>query len=349
MENDPGPFQSATPEKVAEFGPVFLVAFLESGDVNIMLSLRCLPLMRCRERLRPDQHAMKHLTSVPSLEEMTRMGHNFQFHTAKKDVVSESHAILRGVSNKTVGTKMDQVMPASHSCSAHFKLLGHHGECQEKWDAGNLTGGLGKGCQIDLGACNHNCKGENAKGMGPTPRTDGGVKCFSAVAGNEEINPHQEQLRDCFGAQMDAVQLTVDKVHCRHQGGTCTQRFQRGLDGKCMIESTPRLCLATAVFGPRWFLGIGDRHLDSPAPQAHQVRLQARHFPQDCPRLDPTPRGGFLSKSGKHQTLSSSPPATRTFLGSTNTSIHIRNSVLPRLNDCILVDNLLENAISDFC
>jgi hypothetical protein len=111
---------------------------------------------------------------------------------------------------------MDEVLPASHSFSAHFKLLGHHGEHQEKRDDGNLKGGVGKGHQIDLGCCDHNCKGENTHGLGPTPRTNGGVKCLNKVTGNVEIDSHREELRIYFGAQMDAIQLTVDKVREEH-------------------------------------------------------------------------------------------------------------------------------------
>jgi hypothetical protein len=71
---------------------------------------------------------------------------------------------------------------------------------------------------------------------------------------------------------------------------------------------------------------------DSSAPQAHQVRLQARHLPQDCPRLDPTPHRSFLSDSRKHPHLEQGWfPATRTFLGSINANVPIPNRVLPSL------------------
>jgi hypothetical protein len=215
IEDDPGPFELASPEKVAAFGPV-LVIFPESGDIDIVL-VEVSPVdVHCRERLRVDVHAMTHLTNVLSLKEMRRKGCNFQFCSTKKDYVSESFAILRGVSNRSVGTIMDEVLPASHSFSAHFKLLGHHGEHQEKRDDGNLTGGVNKGYRIDLGCCDHNYKGENTHGLGPTPRTNGGVKCLNKVTGNVEIDSHREELRNYFGAQMDAIQLIVDKVREEH-------------------------------------------------------------------------------------------------------------------------------------
>jgi hypothetical protein len=46
--------------------------------------------------------------------------------------------------------------------------MGHHGDCQERGDSGDQAGGLGKG-HHGLDACDHNCDGENANGMGPTP------------------------------------------------------------------------------------------------------------------------------------------------------------------------------------
>jgi hypothetical protein len=156
IEDNPGPFKLASPEKVAAFGSV-LVTFPESGDTGVIL-VEVSPLdVHCRERLRLDVHAMTCLSNVLSLEDMRRKGCNFQFSSVKKDCVSESCAIVRGVANRSVGTIMDEVLPASHSFSAHFKLVGHHGEHQEKRDDGNLTGGVGKGHRIDLGCCDHNC------------------------------------------------------------------------------------------------------------------------------------------------------------------------------------------------
>jgi hypothetical protein len=69
--------------------------------------------------------------------------------------VSHSFAILRGSSNPTVAMVMDLAMPESHNFKAHFVFLGRCGEHQPSQDAGDKTGGLGKGCQIDNGACDH--------------------------------------------------------------------------------------------------------------------------------------------------------------------------------------------------
>jgi hypothetical protein len=108
IEDDPGPFELASPEKVAAFGPV-LVIFPESGDFDVVL-VEVSPLDVCyREQLRADVHAMTCLTNVLAMEDMRRMGYNFQFFSAKKDYVSESFAILRGVTNRSVGTIMDEI------------------------------------------------------------------------------------------------------------------------------------------------------------------------------------------------------------------------------------------------
>jgi hypothetical protein len=53
-------------------------------------------------------------------------------------------------------------------------------------------------------------------GMGPTPRTNGGVKCFDEVTGRKEIDSSREELRNYFGCLMDAIQLIVDKVRLQH-------------------------------------------------------------------------------------------------------------------------------------
>jgi hypothetical protein len=92
------------------------------------------------------------LSNFLSLEDMRIRGCSFQFFSAKKDYVSKSFAILRGVTHRSVGTIMDEVLAASHSVSAHFKLLGHHGEHQVKRDDGNLKGVLAKGAELILGA-----------------------------------------------------------------------------------------------------------------------------------------------------------------------------------------------------
>jgi hypothetical protein len=112
IEDDPGPFKLASPEKVAAFRPV-LVTFPESGTFDIVL-VEVSPLdVCCRERIRPDVHAMIHLSNVLSFEDMRRKGCNFQFCSAQRDYVSESFAILPGVTNRS-----DEVLPASHRFSA---------------------------------------------------------------------------------------------------------------------------------------------------------------------------------------------------------------------------------------
>ena len=107
-------------------------------------------------------------------------------------------------------------LPSSHNCSTHFKLLAHHGECQENRDSGNKAGGVGEGCRVDLGACDHDHDNENMSGTGPTPRTNGGVKCFEELTRTELIDSSREDLRNYFGSLMDAIQLTVDKVRDQH-------------------------------------------------------------------------------------------------------------------------------------
>jgi hypothetical protein len=57
---------------------------------------------------------------------------------------------------------------------------------------------------------------ENTNGMGPSPRTNGGVKCFEERTGNEAIDSSREKLHNYFGSLMDAIQLVVDKVHKDH-------------------------------------------------------------------------------------------------------------------------------------
>jgi hypothetical protein len=129
---------------------------------------------------------------------MRKVGYSFQFYSSKKDFVSDSFAILRGETNETVAAVIDKVMPTSHSYSAHFKLLGHHGDYQARGDYGNQAGGLGKGYRINLGACDHNYDGENTNGMGPTPRTNSGVKSFEENTGNKEIDSFEGKATGLF-------------------------------------------------------------------------------------------------------------------------------------------------------
>ena len=211
IEDDLGPFESAAPETVKAFGPV-LVILPDDGGVDMVL-VELSPLdVYYRESLRLDSHSMTYMSSVPSFEEMRRLGYSFQFYSSTKDFVSDSFAVLRGATNPIVATVMDQVMPLSHSYLAHFKLLAHHGDYQVKRDSCNRAGGVGKGYRVDLGACDHNYTGENTTGLGPTPRTNGGVKCFNVRTGDDVIDSAREDLREYFGCQMDAVQLIVDKV-----------------------------------------------------------------------------------------------------------------------------------------
>jgi hypothetical protein len=217
IEADPGPcFNLAAPEKLEAFGPV-LIIFPDSGDINMVL-VELSPLdVYYRERLRLDQHSMMYLSSVPSFEEMRRRGYSIQFYASKNNFVSDSFAILRKTTNIIVGTIMDQVMPASHNYSTQFKLLGHHGEYQEKRDFGNQAGALAKGTESTLGRAITTTMERIQTEWVPTPRTtNGGVKCFNELTGNEDIDSSREELRDYFGAQMDAVQLIVDKVREDH-------------------------------------------------------------------------------------------------------------------------------------
>ncbi len=69
---------------------------------------------------------------------------------------------------------------------------------------------------MDLGACDHNYDGENTTGVGPSPRTNGGIRCFDVVTGITEIDEARDDLRKYFGSLMDAVQLIVDQVREVH-------------------------------------------------------------------------------------------------------------------------------------
>jgi hypothetical protein len=139
IEADPGPFKLATADRLEAFGPV-LAILPDSGDIHVVL-VELSPLdVYYTERLRLDPHSMTYLSSIPSFKEMRLRGYSFQFYSSKKDFVSDSFAILRGASNEIVGTIMDEVMPRSHSYSAQFKLLAHHGDYQPNRDAGNKAG-----------------------------------------------------------------------------------------------------------------------------------------------------------------------------------------------------------------
>ena len=215
IEADPGPFEVAATERLEALGPV-LVILPDDGVIDVVL-VELSPLdVYYREKLRLDSHSMTYLSACPTFEEMRQRGYSFQFYSRTKDYVSDSFAILRGLTNELVGEVMDAMMPRSHSYSAHFKLLGHHGEYQARRDQGNEAGGIGKGYRVDLGACDHNYDGENTSGMGPTPRTNGGVKCFREETGIQAIDSNRQALCEYFGCQMDAVQVIVDKTREEH-------------------------------------------------------------------------------------------------------------------------------------
>jgi hypothetical protein len=95
IEEDPGPFQLASLEKVKGLGPV-LVIIPESGAIDMVL-VELSPLdVYYREKLRVDEHSMTYLSSLPSFNELREAGRTFQFYSSKKDYVSNSFAVLRG-------------------------------------------------------------------------------------------------------------------------------------------------------------------------------------------------------------------------------------------------------------
>jgi hypothetical protein len=191
---------------VEPFSPV-LVIVPHSGSIDFVI-VGLTPLdVYYSFGLRLNSHSMTYLSALPSFDEMKRKGYSFEYHSATKDYVSEPFAILRGGSNKTVGNILDNVLPVKHNYLAQFKHLAWFGTYQENRDMGNAAGGKGKGYRIDLGACDHNYDGQNQSGLEPRPRTNGGVDCFNSPTKNENINSEQ---------QMDAVQMTVDKVRKDH-------------------------------------------------------------------------------------------------------------------------------------
>jgi hypothetical protein len=212
IEDDPGPFESAKPENVQQFGPV-LVIVPDDGSIDyVMVELSPFDVYY-REKLRVDNHSMTYLSLLPSFDEMKDQGFTFQFYSSKKDYVSDSFAILRGLSNPIVASViMDSTIPDFHDFKALFELLGRHGELQPSRDDGNKTGA---GYRIDLGACDHSFSGENLSGLGPTPKTNGGFKCFEKT-GHAEKDARLPELRAYFASMADAVQSIVDKVRHKH-------------------------------------------------------------------------------------------------------------------------------------
>jgi hypothetical protein len=216
LESDPGPFELATKEMVDKFGPV-LVILPEVGDIDMVL-VELSPLdVYYREKLRLDNHSMTYFSSLPSFEELRLKGYSFELYSSTKDFVSNSFTVLRGTTNELVGSIMDDRMPDSNWYSAQFKLLAYHGQYQSKRDSGNEAGGVGKGYRVDFGACDHNYQQDNMDGIGSTPRTNGGVKCFDELSGIEEVDSVREHLRNYFGSLMDSVQLIV--VEIREENG----------------------------------------------------------------------------------------------------------------------------------
>ena len=144
IESDSGPFELATKAMIDTFGPV-LVILPDSGGIDmVIVELSSLDIYY-RESLRLDNHSMTYLSSLPSFEDLRRNGYSFEFYSSTKDFVSNSFTILRGTTNELVGSIMDSEMPESHSYSAQFKLLAHHGDYQSKRDTGNEVGGDRKG------------------------------------------------------------------------------------------------------------------------------------------------------------------------------------------------------------
>jgi hypothetical protein len=84
IEDDPGPFNLAAPEKVEEHGPVLIVMPLDESVDFVMVELSPLDV-RHREKLRVDSHSMTCLSLSPTFDQMKDQGLTFQFHSAKKD------------------------------------------------------------------------------------------------------------------------------------------------------------------------------------------------------------------------------------------------------------------------
>ena len=135
---------------------------------------------------------------------------------------------------------------------------------------------------------------------------------------------------------------------------TSTSLSKRGYSSK-----TPH----AVVFGPRRFLGIGDRHLYHEQGIGGTLQL-LKHLRSDSKLgtflqigLDWTQLHAGVSFSIMENTTRSLPhletgwfPATRKFLGSVDASMHIPTTVLPQLlrdKDCILMDDLLANEFKD--
>ena len=144
--------------------------------------------------------------------------------------------------------------------------------------------------------------------------------------------------------------MTKQQLHLAQKKMTSTSFSKRGYSSK-----TPR----AVVFGPRRFLGIGDRHLYYKQGIVGTLQL-LKHIRSGSKLgtfvqigLDWTQLHAGVSFPILEETSLSLPhlepgwfPTTRTFLGGIDASIHIPTTVLPRLlpvDDCILMDDLLCN------
>jgi hypothetical protein len=144
--------------------------------------------------------------------------------------------------------------------------------------------------------------------------------------------------------------MTKNQLHHVQKKMTSTSLSKRGYSSK-----TSR----AVVFGPRRFLGIGDRHLYYEQGIGATLQL-VKHIRSGSNLgtflqigLDWTQLHAGVSFSILENTITALPhlehgwfPMIRKFLGSTNASIHVSTTVLPRLlraNDCILMDDLLKN------
>jgi hypothetical protein len=102
-------------------------------------------------------------------------------------------------------------MPGSRNCSVKIR------KCFEKHCLGIgavhaiFCGFVAAGSNQCFPLRDHDFSGENQNGVGLTPKTNDGFKCFD-VTGKENNNSHLAELLVCFGSMMDAVQLTVDEV-----------------------------------------------------------------------------------------------------------------------------------------
>jgi hypothetical protein len=150
---------------------------------------------------------------------------------------------------------------------------------------------------------------------------------------------------------------------CSHMTKTQLHHIQKKMTSVSLSKRGCRSKISRAViFGPRRFLGIGDRHLCYEQGIGGTLQL-LKHIRSDSKlgtflkiSLDWTQlHAGVSFPILQKIRLSLLPleqgwfPATRTFLGSINANMQIPNRVLPsllRVNDCILMDNVLQHDFS---